>query len=76
MDKLIIIANKDAYSTRDVCGTMTVGDLKAFLEDLEDDTPIYLSFDRGYTYGALKESRMDIEYGEDYQFHNIYPIGA
>ena len=68
MDKLIIIANKDAYSTRDVCGTMTVGDLKAFLEDLEDDTPIYLSFDRGYTYGALKESRMDIEYGDEEEF--------
>ena len=66
MDKLIINANRDAYSTRDIINTMTVGDLKAFLEDLEDDTPIYLSFDRGYTYGALKESRMDIEYGEDY----------
>ena len=65
MDKLIIIANKDAYSTNDVYGTMTVGDLKAFLEDLEDDTPIYLSFDRGYTYGALKESRIDIEYGDE-----------
>ena len=65
MDKLIIIANKDAYSTRDVYGTMTVGDLKAFLEDFEDDTPIYLSFDRGYTYGALKENRMDIEYGDE-----------
>ena len=74
MDKLIINTTRDAYSTRDVCGTMTVGDLKAFLEDVEDDTPIYLSFDNGYTYGAIRDDRMDIEYGEDYQFHNIYPI--
>jgi len=66
MDKLIIIANKDSYSTNDIRYTMTVGDLKAFLEDLEDDTPIYLSFDSGYTYGALKENSMEIEYGEDY----------
>ena len=65
MDKLIINTSRDAYSTRDVYGTMTVGDLKAFLEDVEDDTPIYLSFDNGYTYGALKDNRMDIEYGDD-----------
>lgn len=65
MDKLIIITSKDAYSTKDVYGTMTVGDLKAFLEDLEDDTHIYLSFDGGYTYGALRDDRMDIEYGDE-----------
>ena len=65
MDKLIIIANKDSYSTDDIYNTMTVGDLKSFLEDLEDDTPIYLSFDNGYTYGALRDDRMDIEYGDD-----------
>lgn len=65
MDKLIIITNKDAYSTDDIYNTMTVGDLKAFLDDLEDDTPIYLSFDSGYTYGALRDDRMDIEYGDE-----------
>lgn len=65
MDKLIINTSRDAYSTSDVYGTMTVGDLKAFLEDLEDDTPIYLSFDSGYTYGALKENRMEIEYEDE-----------
>lgn len=65
MDKLIIIANKDSYSTNDIRYTMTVGDLKAFLEDCEDDTSIYLSFDGGYTYGALRNDRMDIEYGDE-----------
>lgn len=65
MDKLIIIANKDSYSTQDIYNTMTVGDLKSFLNDMEDDTPIYLSFDGGYTYGALRDDRMDIEYGDE-----------
>lgn len=65
MDKLIIIANKDSYSTDDIYNTMTVGDLKSFLNDMEDDTPIYLSFDGGYTYGALRDDRMDIEYGDE-----------
>ena len=64
MDKLIINTSKDAYSVRDIYDTMTVGDLKAFLEDLEDDTPIYLSFDNGYTYGAIKENTMEVEYEE------------
>ena len=67
MDKLIINTSRDAYSIRDVHGTMTVGDLKAFLEDLEDDTPIYLSFDNGHTYGAIKENTMEVEY-EDEEF--------
>ena len=67
MDKLIINTSRDAYSTSDIYGTMTVGDLKAFLEDLEDDTPIYLSFDNGYTYGAIKENTMVVEY-EDEEF--------
>ena len=65
MDKLIIITSKDAYSTEDIYNTMTVGDLKSFLNDMEDDTPIYLSFDNGYTYGALRDDHMDIEYGDE-----------
>ena len=66
MDKLIINTTKDAYSTEDIINTMTIGDLKAFLDNWEDDTPIYLSFDRGYTYGALRHGRIDIEFGEEY----------
>lgn len=65
MDKLIIVANRDSYSTNDIYNTMTVGDLKTFLEDLEDDTPIYLSFDGGYTYGAIRDDRMEVEYGDE-----------
>ena len=67
MDKLIINTSKDAYSVKDIYDTMTVGDLKAFLEDLEDDTLIYLSFDNGYTYGAIKENMMEVDY-EDEEF--------
>ena len=64
MEKLIINTSRDAYSVKDILNTMTVGDLKAFLEDFEDDTPIYLSFDNGYTYGAVKENTIEVEYEE------------
>lgn len=65
MDKLIIIANRDSYSINDIYNTMTVGDLKTFLDDMEDNTPIYLSFDGGYTYGAIRDDRMEVEYGDE-----------
>ena len=65
MDKLIFNATRDAYSTNDL-RTMSVRELKAFLEDFDDDTFIYLSFDRGYTYGGLSEYKFELEYGEDY----------
>lgn len=65
MEKLIIVTNRDSYSTNDIYDTMTVGDLKTFLEYLEDDTPIYLSFDGGYTYGAIRNDRMKVKYGDE-----------
>lgn len=68
MDKLMIYTKKDAYSTEGIPHTMTVGDLKDFLDHWDDDTPIYLSFDGGYTYGALRGDRMDIEYGDEEEF--------
>ena len=60
--RVIISTRKDGYSLRQIRNTMNVGELKALLEEFNDDSPIYLSFDDGYTYGGL--SRHDIE--EDY----------
>ena len=51
------------YSTfREGYGT---GELIAFLEDYDENTPIYLSFDNGYTYGGIIEARFEEDYGED-----------
>jgi hypothetical protein len=44
---------------------MTVGELIAFLEDFDEDTPIYLSFDNGYTYGGVTEQRFEENYDEE-----------
>jgi len=45
---------------------MTVGDLKAFLEDFDDDTYIILSHDNGYTYGSINErDSQEWEYDEE-----------
>ena len=64
-DKLIYNTFRKAYSTDQIDKTMTVGELIEFLEDYDPDTPIYLSFDNGYTYGQIEEYLFDLEYAEE-----------
>lgn len=45
-----------AYAPEDCTNTMTVGELREFLECYNDDTLIMFSNDNGYTYGRLFES--------------------
>ena len=66
-EKLVYHTLRDAYSTSDIQNTMTAGELIELLQDYDPDTPIYLSFDHGYTYGNIVESRLELEYeDEDY----------
>ena len=60
---LIINAKRNGYAP-DQCGnTMTVGEMMRYLEDFEPDEKIYLSHDKGYTYGSI--SQWDFEERED-----------
>lgn len=63
MEFLRIETNRDEYGVKECADrTMTVGELKDLLEDYDEDTPIVLSFDNGYTYGRLNQCRIDIDY--------------
>lgn len=65
-DTLFFYASRDAYSASDcIEKTMTVGDLLDFLQDFDEETPIVLNFDSGYTYGFINESRFEVEYAEE-----------
>lgn len=64
MEKLILTTCREGYSTDQVRTTMTVGELIAFLEDYDEDTPVFLSFDNGYTYGGITERRFEMDFGE------------
>lgn len=44
---------------------MTVGEMIDVLSQYDEDTPVYLSFDNGYTYGGITEERFEEDYGED-----------
>ena len=58
MKALEVLTVREKYFMEDVRDTMTVGELTQFLSDYDDDTPIYLSFDGGYTYGGISEDQM------------------
>lgn len=59
--RVIIQTERQCYSPEQVNGTMTVGELKKLLEEYEEDSPIYLSFDNGYTYGGLNHDDFEEE---------------
>ena len=65
MERLIYNTFREGYGIDQVRKTMTVGELMAFLEDYDEDTPVYLSFDNGYTYGGITKDRFEENYGGD-----------
>lgn len=65
MAKLIYNTFREGYGLGQIHRTMTVGELISFLSDYDEDTPVYLSFDNGYTYGGITEGQFEEDYGED-----------
>jgi len=61
--ELLIIANREAYSTSQVGDTMTVGELIEVLENYDENDRVYLCHDNGYTYGGIQYDSF-IEYDE------------
>ena len=64
MEKLIIETEREGYSIDQVEKTLTVGELIELLHYYDEDAPVYLSFDGGYTYGGLREGRFDLQEDE------------
>ena len=57
MNNAVMIENSRTGYTPRQCGrTFTVGELIAFLEQFDEELPLYLSNDNGYTYGSISES--------------------
>lgn len=53
MTNLFINANRNGYSPEQCGHTLTVGELINYLQELDEDTKIYVSNDNGYTYGSI-----------------------
>jgi len=61
---VFINANNNGYEPSQCGRTLTVGELIELLTDYDEDRPVYLRFDNGYTYGSLTEDDV-IEEEED-----------
>ena len=57
---LKIEARRDSYGVTDLENqTVTVGELIEMLENYDSDLKVILSHDRGYTFGAITEERIE-----------------
>lgn len=56
MNVLFINGKRNGYGV-DQCGeTLTVGELIEVLQEYDEDTPVYLRNDHGYTYGSITKN--------------------
>ena len=62
---LVFEAAREGYGIEQLSHPMTVGELKAFLEDFDDDTLFILSHDNGYTYGSIDARTQVTTFEED-----------
>lgn len=52
-DIILIEGVRTGYSPEQVGSTMTVGELIEYLQEYDEDTPVMLCNDNGYTYGGI-----------------------
>ena len=60
--KVLIEARREGYDTIQCGRTLTVGELISLLEDCDEDAPVFISNDEGYTFGSLRFSDIKEEY--------------
>jgi hypothetical protein len=66
--KLYLDSKREGYDPEQCGGTMTVGELVAFLEGFDENTEIYIRNDGGYTYGSITADSFEDDYaGGDYE---------
>jgi hypothetical protein len=57
---VFINANNNGYEPSQCGPTLTVGELIELLSDFDDEQPVYLKFDNGYTYGSIGEHALEL----------------
>ena len=63
---LMIEGRREGYGPDQLHSTMTVGELMAYLEQFDEDTPVILNNDSGYTYGSISwDSFEEAEFNDD-----------
>jgi hypothetical protein len=63
--RVFINADRSGYAPEQIRKTMTVGELLAYLAMFDEDTPVYLKHDNGYTYGGITERDFEEDYEDE-----------
>lgn len=63
--KVFITGKSNGYDTEQCGRTLTVGELIELLQDLDEDSPVYLKNDNGYTYGSITYCDINEEENEE-----------
>ena len=66
MTYLMIEGRREGYGPDQLRKTMTVGELMDYLSQFDEETPVILNNDNGYTYGSITyDSFMDGNFDKD-----------
>lgn len=65
---LFIEGRREGYGVEQILHTMTVGELIMFLDQFDEDAPIYLKNDGGYTYGSITYTSFEEAEDENEEF--------
>ncbi|SEP83621.1 hypothetical protein SAMN04487977_101567 [Treponema bryantii] len=63
MQRVVIQTNREGYPQDQIRKTMTVSELRDYLQELESQNPtmpVYLRFDNNYTYGGITERCIEV----------------
>lgn len=67
MDALFIEGRRNGYAPTQCGATLTVGELIDLLSDYDEDLPVYLNNDNGYTFGSITGDSFEESETEDYE---------
>ena len=59
--KVYIEGRRDGYSPYQCGRTMTVRELIEYLEQFDEDAPVSLNNDNGYTFGSITEESFELD---------------
>lgn len=65
MEVIYIEGRRNGYTPAQCGRTMTVGELIELLSEFDEDTPIYINNDNGYTYGNITEGSIELDYTDE-----------
>lgn len=63
--KLVLYTEREGYAISQIDHTMTAGEIVELLQEYDEDTPVYLAFDNGYTYGSVHMGRFEEKYDDE-----------